>query len=70
MVRVRYVFFVTVRVRYVGTLFELKLPDFSHISPAFLYIEAKNSWNRRYMFELRSLIYRLVILKTVKIASN
>ena len=32
---VRYVFFVMVRVRYVGTLFELKIPDVSHIAPAF-----------------------------------
>ena len=24
-----------VRVRYVGTLFEFKIPDFSHIAPAF-----------------------------------
>ena len=35
MVRVQYVFFVMVRVRYVGTLFELKIPDFSHIAPDF-----------------------------------
>ena len=28
-------FFVKVRVRYVGTLFEFKIPDFSHIAPAF-----------------------------------
>ena len=28
-------FFVMVWVRYVGTLFELKIPDFSHITPAF-----------------------------------
>ena len=32
---VRYAFFVKVRVRYVNTLFELKIPDFSHIAPAF-----------------------------------
>ena len=32
---VRYVFFVMVRVRYGGTLFELKIPDFSHIAPDF-----------------------------------
>ena len=32
---VRYAFFVMVRVRYVGTWFELKIPDFSHIEPAF-----------------------------------
>ena len=32
---VRYAFFVKVRVRYVGTLFELKIPDFSHITPVF-----------------------------------
>ena len=32
---VRYAFFVMVRVRYVGTLFELKIPDFSHIAPDF-----------------------------------
>ena len=30
-----YVVFVMVQVRYVGTLFELKIPDFSHIAPAF-----------------------------------
>ena len=35
MVRVRYAFFVKVRVRYVGALFEVKIPDFSHIAPAF-----------------------------------
>ena len=34
-VRVRYAFFEMVRVRYVGALFELKIPDFSHIAPAF-----------------------------------
>ena len=28
-------FFVMVRVQYVGTLFELKTPDFSHIAPPF-----------------------------------
>ena len=32
---VRYAFFVMVRIRYVGTLFELKIPDFSHIAPTF-----------------------------------
>ena len=32
---VRYAFFVVVRVRYVGTLFELKIPRFYHIAPAF-----------------------------------
>ena len=32
---VSYTFFVKVRVRYVGTLFELKIPDFLHIAPAF-----------------------------------
>ena len=32
---VRYAFFVMVRVRYVGTWFELKIPDFSHIAQAF-----------------------------------
>ena len=32
---VRYAFFAKVRVRYVGTLFELKIPDFSHIAPVF-----------------------------------
>ena len=32
---VRYAIFVMVRVRYVGTWFELKIPDFSHIAPAF-----------------------------------
>ena len=31
----RYAFFVKVRVRYVGTIFELKIPDFSHIAPTF-----------------------------------
>ena len=35
MVRVRYAFFVKVRVWYVGTLFELNIPDFSHIALAF-----------------------------------
>ena len=35
MVRVRYVFFVMVRVQFVGTLFELKIPHFSHIAPVF-----------------------------------
>ena len=28
-------FFVMVRVRYVGTLFELKIPNFSHTAPNF-----------------------------------
>ena len=32
---VQYAFFVKVRVRYVGTLFELKVQDFSHNAPAF-----------------------------------
>ena len=32
---VRYAFFVMVLVRYLGTLFELKIPDFSHIAPDF-----------------------------------
>ena len=32
---VRYAFAVMVRVRYVGTLSELKIPDFLHIEPAF-----------------------------------
>ena len=32
---VRYAFFVKVRARYVGKLFELKIPDFSHIAPDF-----------------------------------
>ena len=32
---VRYAVVVMVRVWYVGTLFELKIPDFSHIAPAF-----------------------------------
>ena len=32
---VRYAFFVMVRVRYVGALFELKITDFSHIVKAF-----------------------------------
>ena len=36
MIGVRYaLFFVKVRVQYVGTLFELKAPDFSHIAPDF-----------------------------------
>ena len=34
-VMVRYVFFVIVYIRYVDTLFEIKIPDFSHIAPAF-----------------------------------
>ena len=38
---VRYAFFVKVRVRYVGTLFELKIPDFSHISLAFCIVRQK-----------------------------
>ena len=32
---VRYAFFVMVRVRYVGTLFEFKIPDVLHTAPAF-----------------------------------
>ena len=32
---VRYAFFVMVWVRYVGRLFELKMPDFLHIAPDF-----------------------------------
>ena len=32
---VRYVFFVIVRVRYVGMLFESKIPHFSHQAPDF-----------------------------------
>ena len=32
---VRYSFFVKIRVRYGGTLFELKIPDFLHIARAF-----------------------------------
>ena len=32
---VRYAFFGMVGVRYVGTLFELKIPDFSHIARGF-----------------------------------
>ena len=32
---VRYAFFVMVRVQYDGTLFELKIPDFSHFAPDF-----------------------------------
>ena len=32
---VRDALFVMVRVRYVGTLFELKIPDFSHVAPDF-----------------------------------
>ena len=32
---VRYAFFVMVRVRYGGTLFELKITDFSHNAPDF-----------------------------------
>ena len=40
MVRVRYVgavrlFFLMLRVRYVGAQFELKIPDFSHFAPHF-----------------------------------
>ena len=35
MVRVWYAFFEMVRERNVGALFELKIPDFSHIAPAF-----------------------------------
>ena len=35
MVQVRFAFFKMVRVRFVGTLFELKIPDFSHIAPVF-----------------------------------
>ena len=35
MVRVRCTFFVMVRVRYVGALFEFKIPDFSHIASDF-----------------------------------
>ena len=29
----RCAFFVMVRVRYIGTLFELKIPDLSHVAP-------------------------------------
>ena len=32
---IRYALFEKVRVRYVGTMFELKIPDFSHIASAF-----------------------------------
>ena len=32
---VRYAVFVMVQVRYGGSLFELKIPDFSHIAPDF-----------------------------------
>ena len=32
---VRYAFFGMVRVRYVGTSFELKIPDFPHLAPDF-----------------------------------
>ena len=32
---IQHVFFGMVRERYVGTLYELKIPDFSHIAPAF-----------------------------------
>ena len=35
MVQVRYAFFEMVRVQFVGTLFELKIPHFSHIAPVF-----------------------------------
>ena len=45
-----YTFFVLVRVRYVGALFELKIPDFYFFDCAeFLYAEAKD---RRLMCEL------------------
>ena len=40
---VRYAFFVMVRVRYVGTLFELKIPDFLHIAPAFCMLRQKTA---------------------------
>ena len=32
---VRYTFFVIVRVRYVGTLFEFKIPNFLYVAPTF-----------------------------------
>ena len=32
---VRYAFFMMVRLRYVDALFELKIPDFLYIAPAF-----------------------------------
>ena len=35
LVRYRYALFVDVRVRCVGTLFELKIPDFLHIAQGF-----------------------------------
>ena len=35
MLRVRHAIFAIVQVRYVGTLFELKIPDFLHLAPAF-----------------------------------
>ena len=51
---VRYAFFVMVRARYVGTLFEFKLPDFSHIALDFCMQRQKTAeaddkcvnWNR------------------------
>ena len=43
MVRVRYAFFVKVGVRYVGTLFQLKTQDFSHIAPAFRIVRQKTA---------------------------
>ena len=39
---VRYAFSVKVRVRYVGTLFELKIPNFSHFATAF-YIQRQKT---------------------------
>ena len=69
---VRYAFFVMVPVRYVGTLFELIIPDFSHVAPDFV-CRGKRQLKLTLMCELRSLIYRLqrlVILKSVKVASS
>ena len=73
MVRVRYVgtvrLFVKVRVRHVGTLFELETTDFSHIVPAFC-IQTQKTAEIDAECELRLLIYRLVISKSVKVASS
>ena len=80
----RYVFFVMVLVRYVGTVRFLcngtstvrwyavwiKNPQLFERCTGFLYAEVKDSWSRRLMCEFRLLIYRLVILKSVKVASS
>ena len=42
---VQYALFVKVRVQYVGTLFELKIPDFSHIAVAFCMQRQKKKKN-------------------------